>query len=139
MRQILVMFDCGQPTHVFDLNKINEKLVARFAKDGEEITTLDNKECELTPSNLVIADSKNVLAIAGVKGGKIAEVDNNTKDIILEVANFDPTSVRKTAQALNIFTDAKKRFENELSPELCSYAMLELSALISEMCPRSFF
>jgi phenylalanyl-tRNA synthetase beta chain len=135
----LVMFDCGQPTHVFDLNKINEKLVARFAKEGEEITTLDNKECELTPSNLVIADSKNVLAIAGVKGGKVAEVDNNTKDIILEVANFDPTSVRKTAQALNIFTDAKKRFENELSPELCSYAMLELSALISGMCPEASF
>jgi len=135
----IVMFDCGQPTHVFDLNKVSDKLVARFAKEGEEITTLDNKECKLTPSNLVIADNKNVLAIAGVKGGKIAEVDNNTKDIILEVANFDPTSVRKTAQALNIFTDAKKRFENELSAELCSYAMLEFSALIFEMCPEATF
>jgi phenylalanyl-tRNA synthetase beta chain len=135
----IVMFDCGQPTHVFDLNKVNEKLVVRLAKEGEEITTLDNKECKLKPSNLVIADKKNVLAIAGVKGGKIAEVDNNTKDIILEVANFDPTFVRKTAQALNIFTDAKKRFENELSAELCSYAMLEFSALIFEMCPEASF
>jgi phenylalanyl-tRNA synthetase beta chain len=135
----IVMFDCGQPTHVFDLNKISEKLIVRFAKDGEELTTLDNKECKLKPSNLVITDSKNVLAIAGVKGGKIAEVNNNTKDIILEVANFDPTSVRKTAQMLNIFTDAKKRFENDLSSELCSYAMLEFSALILEMCPEAFF
>ncbi len=135
----IVMYDCGQPTHVFDLNKIQEKLVVRFAKDGEALTTLDNKDCKLTPSNLVIADTKNALAIAGVKGGKIAEVDNNTKDIILEVANFDPTSVRKTAQMLNIFTDAKKRFENDLSPELCSYAMIEFSALISEMCPEASF
>jgi phenylalanyl-tRNA synthetase beta chain len=135
----IVMFDCGQPTHVFDLNKVSEKLIVRFAKDGEEITTLDNKECKLKSSNLVIADAKNVLAIAGVKGGKIAEVDNNTKNIILEVANFDPTSVRKTAQALNIFTDAKKRFENELSSELGSYAMLELSALILEICPEASF
>ena len=135
----IVMYDCGQPTHVFDLNKLNEKLVIRQAIDGEELTTLDNKECKLKSSNLVITDSKNVLAIAGVKGGKIAEVDNNTKDIILEVANFDPTSVRKTAQALNIFTDAKKRFENDLSPELGSFAMLELSALIFEMCPDASF
>jgi phenylalanyl-tRNA synthetase beta chain len=135
----LVMFDCGQPTHVFDLNKVSGKLIVRMAKDGEELTTLDNKNCNLKSSNLVIADTKNVLAIAGVKGGKIAEVDNDTTDIILEVANFDPTSVRKTAQMLNIFTDAKKRFENELSPELCSYAMLEFSALIFEMCPEASF
>jgi phenylalanyl-tRNA synthetase beta chain len=135
----IVMFDCGQPTHVFDSNKVDEKLVIRFAKDNEELTTLDNKECKLKSSNLVIADTKNVLAIAGIKGGKIAEVDNNTKNIILEVANFDPTSVRKTAQVLNIFTDARKRFENNLSPELASYAMLEFSALILEMCPETVF
>ncbi len=135
----IVMFDCGQPTHVFDLDKVSEKLVARMAKEGEKITTLDNKDCSLEDSNLVIADAKNVLAIAGVKGGKIAEVNNDTKNIILEVANFDPTSVRKTAQALNIVTDAKKRFENDLSPELGSYAMLELSALILEMCGEATF
>jgi len=135
----IVMFDCGQPTHVFDLDKVSEKLVARMASDGEKMTTLDNKDCKFDSSNLVIADAKNVLAVAGVKGGKIAEVDNNTKNIILEVANFDPTSVRKTAQALNIVTDAKKRFENDLSPELGSYAMLEFSALILEMCPEASF
>ena len=147
----LVMFDVGQPTHIFDLDKISSRtilgnsekdsplLVIRQAKDGENLITLDNKDCKLKSSDLIIADSKNVLAIAGIKGGKMAEVDDNTKDIILEVANFDPTSVRKTAQALNIFTDAKKRFENDLSPELGSYAMLELSALIFEMCPMATF
>ncbi len=143
----IVMFDCGQPTHVFDLNKMNNAIVVREAKEGESLTTLDNKEVRLKSSNMVIASPSplpgegrgEVLAIAGIKGGKIAEVDNNTKDIILEVANFDPTSVRKTAQAVNIVTDAKKRFENDLSPELCSYAMLEFSALIMEMCPEAVF
>jgi phenylalanyl-tRNA synthetase beta chain len=135
----LVMFDCGQPTHAFDLDKMKNEVIVRDAKDGEEIITLDGREIKLKNSNIVIADSKNVLAIAGIKGGKIAEVDNNTKNIIIEVANFDPVSVRKTAQALNIFTDARKRFENNLSPELASYAMRELSALIFEMCPEAIF
>lgn len=135
----IVMYDCGQPTHAFDLDKINGGIVVRDAKDGEEMTTLDNKATKFKSTNMVIADSKNVLAIAGIKGGKIAEVDNNTKNIIIEVANFDPTSVRKTAQVLNIFTDARKRFENDLSPELASYGMTELSALIFEMCPEAIF
>ena len=106
----IVMFDCGQPTHVFDLNKTSGKLVVRFAKDGEELTTLDNKDCKLKSTNLVIADTKNVLAIAGVKGGKIAEVDNNTQDIILEVANFDPNFCPKNCPSLEYFYRCQKTF-----------------------------
>ena len=81
----IVMFDCGQPTHCFDLDKMDSKIIIREAKNGEEITTLDNKECKLKETNLVIADNKNVLAVAGIKGGKIAEVDNKTKNIILPI------------------------------------------------------
>lgn len=135
----IVMFDCGQPLHAFDLDKISGGIVVRDAVDGEELTTLDNKAIKFKTSNVVIADAKNALAIAGIKGGKVAEVDINTKNIILECANFDPTSVRKTAQVLNIFTDARKRFENDLSPELAAYAMRELSATILEMCPEATF
>ena len=136
----LLMFNTGQPAHVFDLDKLAEEgLIIRQAKTGEQITTLDNKEVRIGVKDIIIADSKNVLGVAGIKGGKIAEVDNKTKNIILEVANFDPVSVRKTAQALNIFTDARKRFENDLSPELAAYAMRELSALIFEMCPEAIF
>ncbi len=135
----IVMFDCGQPTHAFDLDKVQGGVVVREAKDGEALNTLDNKAVTFKNSNVIIADSKNTLAIAGIKGGKIAEVDNNTKNIILECANFDSISVRKTAQALNIFTDARKRFENDLSPELAPYAMRELSSLIFEMCPEATF
>lgn len=135
----IIMFDCGQPTHVFDLDKVDSGLVVRQAENDENIITLDNKNLKLESSNLVIADFSNILAIAGIKGGKIAEVDENTKNIILEVANFDPTSVRKTAQSLNIFTDARKRFENDLSIELGSFAMEEFSALILEICPNAYF
>lgn len=135
----LVMFDCGQPVHAFDLDKMGDTLIIRQAKDGESLTTLDNRDWKLKTSDLVIADSSSVLAVAGIKGGKKPEVDESTKNIILEVANFNPTSIRKTAQVFNIFTDARKRFENDLSPELGSYAMQELSALIFEMCPDAVF
>ena len=130
----IVMFDTGNPIHVFDLDKLPSGIIVRNAKEGEVMTTLDNKEVKLSPSSMVIADSKDILAIAGVKGGKKAEVDENTKNIVIEVANFDPISVRKTAKAINIYTDAVKRFENDLSPEVASSAMDEITALILEMC-----
>jgi phenylalanyl-tRNA synthetase beta chain len=137
----IVTFDCGQPAHVFDLNKVKDlKLQVRNAKNGEKITILGGEEKVLSDSMLIIADYYgNALDIAGIKGGKYAELTEKTTDIILECANFDPTSVRKTAQALNILTDAKKRFENDLSPELAPYGMMEVSALIYEMCPDAIF
>jgi len=135
----LVMFNCGQPTHVFDMDKVKEKIVVRPANEGEKLITLDNKDLTLKNSDVIIADAEKALGVAGIKGGKSSEVDANTKNIIIEVANFDPTSVRKTAQSLNIFTDARKRFENDLSPELAEYGMRELSALILEMCPEAQF
>ena len=79
----ITMYDSGQPIHAFDLDKVTGMLVVRMAREGEEITTLDNKQIKLRPADLVIADEKNVLAIAGVKGGKIAEVDEQTKNIML--------------------------------------------------------
>jgi phenylalanyl-tRNA synthetase beta chain len=137
----ITMFDCGQPTHVFDLAKIKDsKLQVRNAKNGEKIALLGGGEKILSENMLVIADEYgNSLDIAGIKGGKYAELTMETTDIVLEAANFNPVSVRKTAQALNIFTEARKRFENDLSPELDSYGMLELSALIAEMCPEAIF
>ncbi|MEO5635026.1 MAG: phenylalanine--tRNA ligase subunit beta, partial [Candidatus Paceibacterota bacterium] len=137
----ITMYDCGQPAHVFDLAKVkNLKLEVRNALPGEKIILLGGEEKTLDESMMVIADDMgNALDIAGIKGGNYAELTNETKDIILECANFDPTSVRKTAQALNIFTDARKRFENDLSPEFASLGMTELSALIYEMCPDAIF
>lgn len=136
----LVLFNCGQPTHAFDLAKLtSEKITVRMAADGETLTTLDKKDVVTKASDMVIADESSVLALAGVKGGTKAEVGDTTTDIVLEVANFEPAGVRKTARRLSILTDAAKRFENDLSPELASYAMRELSALIVEMCPAAIF
>ncbi len=134
----ITMFDCGQPCHAFDLDKIKGNISVRNATDGEKITTLDNKDLVLNATDVVIADDEGVLALAGVKGGKKAEVDANTKNIMLEVANFFPISTRKTARRLGIFTDALKRFENDLSPMLCDFAMLELSALLVEFGFNNF-
>lgn len=128
----IVMYNLGQPAHAFDLDKITGSIVVRHALPGEEMTTLDNKQVKLESTDVVIADEKNVLAIAGVKGGKVAEVDNNTKNILLEIANFDPVAVRKTARRIGIFTDSAKRFENDLSPSLGDLAIMELSGLLME-------
>jgi len=129
-----VMFDIGQPIHCFDLDKLeSSNLIIRPAKSGEELTTLDKKNVKLDESVLVIADDKDPLAIAGIKGGTKAEVDSNTKNIVIEVANFDATSIRKTAKKINILTDAVKRYENKISPELCSLAMSEMSSLINDV------
>lgn len=136
----LTMFNCGQPVHALDLGKMAGGIIVRPANTGEKIKLLTGEEKELSDTMAVISDSAgNALAVAGVKGGKFAEVNNATTDIFLEVANFDPVSVRKTAKALNIQTDSTKRFENDLSPELTSYAMTELSALLVEMFPDAVF
>ncbi|MFA7285520.1 MAG: phenylalanine--tRNA ligase subunit beta [Candidatus Paceibacterota bacterium] len=134
----IVMYNLGQPAHAFDLDKITGTIVVRYALPGEEMTTLDNKQVKLESTDVVIADEKNILAIAGVKGGKVAEVDNNTKNILLEIANFDPIAVRKTARRIGIFTDSAKRFENDLSPSLGDLAMTELSGLLMEYSFSNF-
>jgi phenylalanyl-tRNA synthetase beta chain len=136
----LTMFDCGQPTHAFDLNKVEGlELNIRDAKKGDKIVLLTGEEKELDETMLVIADGAGNPLDSGIKGGKHAAITTDTPDIILEADNFDPIFARKTGQKLNIFTDARKRFENDLSPELAPYAMRELSALIAEMCPEAQF
>ncbi len=128
-----VMFDVGQPLHAFDADKVDGDIVVRLAKKGEKIITLSGDEVQLDESILVVADEKAPLAIAGIKGGKKAEVDENTTNIILEAANFTPVSVRKTSRKLNILTDSSKRFENEITPQMAQRGMEEVSALIMEI------
>ena len=129
-----VMLDSGQPMHVFDADKIEGSLQVRLAVEGEKVTTLDNKEMTLSANDLVIADDVSVLAVAGVKGGKKAEVDANTKNIIIESANFNPTSTRRTSTRLNLRTDASKRFENEITPELALLGAQKAVELVLQAC-----
>ncbi|MDQ5971576.1 MAG: phenylalanyl-tRNA synthetase beta chain [Patescibacteria group bacterium] len=139
----LVMFNCGQPVHAFDARKFEDKkVVITNASEGSELELVgkDKIVAKLKDTDLVIGNSAGViLALGGVKGGTNSGVADDTTDLILEVANFAPTSIRKTARRIGVLSDSAKRFENDLSPELCTFGMLELSALISEMCPDAVF
>ena len=129
----IVMFDIGQPLHAFDADKVEGGLVVRMARKGEKITTLDNREVVLDESVLIIADEKSPLAIAGIKGGKKAEVTSETRSIILESANFNGSHIRKTSERLGIKTDASKRYENKLSAEWTAVGMNDFTAYLYEM------
>jgi phenylalanyl-tRNA synthetase beta subunit len=120
----IVMFEMGQPMHAFDTQKLSgDTIFVRSATEGEQITTLDKQEIKLSAKDYVIADKTSALAIAGIKGGKKAEVDKNTTSIILEAANFNPTDVRKTAKRINIGTESSRRFENEITPAIAGEAV----------------
>ncbi len=126
-----VMLELGQPLHVFDADKIiGDTIKIKKASAGDKIVTLDNKEVDLDETVLTISNNNNALAIAGIKGGTLAEIDSKTKNIILESANFDPVLIRKTAQKLKIQTEASKRYENELTPDLALEAMDLLTLII---------
>lgn len=130
-----VMFELGQPMHAFDLNKLSGKrIIARRAKTGEKIKTLDSKEYELNSNMLVIADTDKAVAIAGVMGGANSEVDENTTDILLESAFFSAVSVRKTAKKLGIKTESSYRFEREIDPDATVMALDFAASLVSELC-----
>lgn len=134
-----VMLDLGQPLHAFDAGKLGKvegkmKIAVRGAAEGETMTIFSGEEMTLPAGALVITDatSNTLIGIAGVKGGKAAEITEATTDIVLEAANFDATMVRKASQVLKLWTDAGKRFQNKLSPELAAYAMTAVVAIIKE-------
>jgi len=131
-----VMFELGQPMHAFDASKVDE-IIVRLARKDEVITTLDGVERKLPEETLVIADSKNPIAIAGVMGGENSEVDNNTVKIILESANFDHTSIRKTSGRLSLRTESSMRYEKGLDPNLCETGMARAIELIQKICPTA--
>ena len=113
-----VMLEMGQPMHAFDINSIEGKhITVRRAKNGEKITTLDEQERELDENNLVIADEKKAVAIAGVMGGLNSEIENDTQTVVFESAVFYGGSVRKTAKKVGLRTEASSRFEKGLSSE----------------------
>ncbi len=140
-----VMLELGQPMHVFDLQKLTTNnhqpttIKVRRAYESEVITTLDDRKIALTSETLVIADSSRALAIAGVKGGKDAGIDNTTTNIIFEAANFNAVNVRKTALRVGIRTDSSKRFEHGLSPVLAGGAMSLAVKILFEICPDARF
>ncbi len=129
-----VMLEVGQPLHAFDAEKIDGGITVRFAKKGEDISAIDGGNFALSANDLVIADEKGPLAIAGIKGGKRAEIAAYSRKIIVEAANFDGAGIYKTARSLNLFTDASSRFSHGLSPILADIAMRRAGELLKEIC-----
>ncbi len=135
-----VMLNIGQPLHAFDAAKIAHPegvygIRVRGAETGEEITTLTGETYTLPAGTLLITDAytHEALGAAGVKGGKVAEVDSSTTDIIIESANFNGPAVRQASQKLKLWTDASTRFQNMLSPALAAYGMRDVLALITDI------
>ena len=135
-----VMLNLGQPLHAFDAHQLKQKggvyaIGVRRAKDGEKIVALDDKEYSLYDSMVVIVDacSDVPIGIAGVKGGKPAKISDTTTDIIIESANFNGVSVRRTASVLKLRTDASSRFEQVISPELAPEGMRMAAQYILEL------
>jgi len=128
-----VMLETGQPLHAFDADKIKKGLAVRLAKKGEVITTLDNQKFKLDGEVLVIADAAGPVAIAGIKGGKGAEVNAKTRRIIIEAANFDSVNIYKTSKKLNLTTDASSRFTHGMSPSLTEIGVSRAATLLEEL------
>ncbi len=133
------MFDIGQPLHAFDADKVKGGIVVRPAKKGEKIVLIDGIEICLTSDDSIIADNDGPIAIAGVKGGKRAEIDQSTKRVIIESANFEPTAVRRTSTKYGLRGESSKRYENEITPELTIQGMNNVCVLIQEMNPDAKF
>ena len=129
-----VLMEYGQPLHAFDYHKLAEnRIVVRRARDDEQITTLDEVERELTSDMLVIADAEKPVALAGIMGGYNSEITETTCDVLLESAYFNPLSIRATAKALGISTEASYRFERGADPGAVLAALDRAAQLIAEL------
>ncbi len=131
-----VMAEIGEPMHAFDRKKLKgDEIIVRLAAKGEKITTLDGRAHDLTTEDIVIADAGGPIALAGVMGGGNSEVEDNTTEIVLEAATFNPVNIRKTAQRFDSRTEAAMRFEKSLSPEITVDAIARCYELIKEIIP----
>ena len=131
-----VMTELAQPMHAFDADKLHgDKIYVRTARAGEKIVALDDEEYTLGPSNLVIADAAGPIAIAGIIGGRDSAIGPGTKRIVLESANFQAASVRKTSSALKLRTDASMRFEKAQDAANTVRGLVRAVDLLREVSP----
>jgi phenylalanyl-tRNA synthetase beta chain len=129
-----VLMELGQPLHAFDFDKLaGKKIIVRRAARDEKMLAIDGKEYALTPGMLVIADEKSPVAIAGVMGGKLSEVSEQTTAILLESARFDPLSIRTTSRALALKSDSSYRFERGIDPAMVEMASRRAAQLILQI------
>ena len=129
-----VLHELGNPLHAFDLRNIDKKINVRFAKTNEKLKTLDGEILKLNKNSLLIADAKNPLVLAGIIGGENSGVKEDTFDIFLEGAFFNPVVINKTARGFGISTDSSYRFERGVDLDGVEYAFKRALNLITEIC-----
>jgi len=126
-----VMLETGQPLHFYDNDRLGDTILVRMAEDNEKLTTLDNEERTLTSEDIVITDSKNAVGLAGVMGGLSTEIENDTKNILIEAAIFNNIKIRKTAKKI-LRSEASNRFEKGLDPKRTYMAIDRCCNLLSK-------
>ncbi len=129
-----ICYDMSQPLHCFDADKIDGPIIVRTAQNGEKFKDLFGNEYELCDKDLVIADLSGILALAGIVGGERAMTTDDTKNIILESAYFEPVGIRKTAKRLGLSTDASYRYERGIDPNASAPALAMAAQLIMDTC-----
>ena len=129
-----IMIDLNRPLHAYDADKINGGITVRNSKKGESFEALDNKKYSLEDDMCVISDKSGVLGLGGIIGGTRTGTELGTKNILLESAFFNPSSIRKTSKILNIDTDAKFRFERGIDPDSIEEGLIQAAKLIQQIC-----
>ena len=130
-----VMMETGQPSHAFDYDKISGRnIIVRKAVNGERLISIDGTKCDLNDSMLVIADAKKPTAMAGVMGGLDSEVSEATTTVLLEVAHFEPVTVRTAARKLNLQSDASFRFERHIDTHNIEWVSARIARMMVELC-----
>jgi phenylalanyl-tRNA synthetase beta chain len=129
-----VMYECGHPLHAFDYALLRGgEIVIRQSAPGATFTTLDGKQHVLPPATVMVCDAEREVSIAGIMGGANSEIRETTVDVVLEAAYWNPASIRRTAKALGISTDASQRFERGADPNCVDYALNRAAALILDL------
>ena len=131
-----VMLATGNPTHAFDADNITDHIVVRHAAEGEKLVLLNDQELTLCPDDLVITDSEGPVALAGVMGGSKDSILPKTTRVILEVANFESTGIRRTALRYDTRTEASSRYEKAVDPERCDQALALSMQYFKELYPE---
>lgn len=129
-----VMMETGQPLHAFDYDKIaGKKIIVKTAKEGEKFITLDSKERILNLNSLMVCDAEKPIGIAGIMGGEFSEISEKTKNVLIEVAYFDPVCIRKNSKKLGLQTDASQRFERGVDIDNILYVSKRTASLIQKV------
>ncbi|MFP1904976.1 phenylalanine--tRNA ligase subunit beta [Lonsdalea quercina] len=129
-----VLLELGQPMHAFDLARLDGNITVRTAQEGEMLRLLDGNDAKLNAETLVIADSSKALAMAGIFGGEHSGVNEETQDVLLECAFFNPLAITGRARRYGLHTDASHRYERGVDPELQSQSMERATRLLLDIC-----